>query len=497
MKKKDWLIIGFFFLLAYFLRVMYLPQGVLTFGYDQARDAVISQQILAGDLKILGPPASTPGLFHGVFYYYFLSLGYLFGKNPINAAYWVALFNAATVFIVACLSYLMTKKKMVAFVAAFLFAISFEATQYATWLSNPTIGIWTVPLMYLGLWLWTQEKNKWGPLMAAVGLGLSIQAEIFLLYHSVPLLIWLSYSKGALVKKKVGKFILGLIIALSTLILAEIKFGFKGISGLKALVVQGGSLAYADSLGDYLILYLNQVGRIFAFNSYPGNIGYGGALVMILALIAVFRLKKKWGKFLALWLFSHMTVVTVGGTSTPFLMVGIGPAVSILLAVFITSWWQKSKTIALLVLLILAYGSLTTIAAQNSRGSTLFAIQGDMLLAKQRELVGWTYEKAQGSAFSINSLTSPLDINIVWAYLYQNAEESFGYAPCFSGRDQIGQVIALATCSKKENHFLILEPMGGIPARFLELKLGEEDVDSVATEELSWGELRVQKREQI
>lgn len=498
MKKKDWFIIGLFFVFAYFLRVMYLPGETLTFGYDQARDAAISQRIFAGDLKILGPPASTPGLFHGVFYYYFLAIGYLFGTNPINAAYWVALFNAATAFVVAYLAYLMTKKRATAFLTAFLFAISFEATQYATWLSNPTIGVWTVPLIYLGLWLWTQEKNKWGPLIAAVGLGLSVQAEIFLLYHSVPLVIWLGYSKGALSRKAVSKFILALIASVFTMILAEVKFGFKGISGLKALVVQGGPLAYADSLGDYLVLYLNQVGRIFAFNSYPGNIGYGGALVIILALVAAFKLKRKWGKFLGLWLFSHLAVVTVGGTSTPFLMVGIGPAVSILLAIFIVNWWKKSKILALVILFILVYGNLSMIRDQNSRGSTLFAIQGDMLLSRQKQLIDWTYEKAQGEAFSINSLTSPLDINIVWAYLYQHyGEGNYGHSPCYSGRDQIGQVTVLETCSKKENHFLILEPMGGIPVRYLDLKLGEEDSGSVVVEETNWGELRVQKREKI
>ena len=99
--KKIYLVILFIiFGIAYFLRVMYLPKNILTFGYDQARGAVISQQILKGDIKIQGPPASTPGLYHGVFYYYLLAPAYAFGNNPINAAYWIAFLNALTVFIV-------------------------------------------------------------------------------------------------------------------------------------------------------------------------------------------------------------------------------------------------------------------------------------------------------------------------------------------------------------------------------------------------------------
>ena len=56
--KKVYLAILFgIFLLGYFLRVMYLPKNILTFGYDQARDAIMAQQIVQGDIKIQGPPS--------------------------------------------------------------------------------------------------------------------------------------------------------------------------------------------------------------------------------------------------------------------------------------------------------------------------------------------------------------------------------------------------------------------------------------------------------
>ena len=110
MSKKILSGLVFIFLLAYSLRILFLPQGALTFGYDQARDALVTRQIIEGDLKTLGPPASTPGLYHGALYNYVLVPAYLIGKNPINAAYWVSLLNAATVFIIFCLTYSMTKK---------------------------------------------------------------------------------------------------------------------------------------------------------------------------------------------------------------------------------------------------------------------------------------------------------------------------------------------------------------------------------------------------
>jgi len=493
MKKRYWVVLGSVFLLAYFLRVMWLPKNILTFGYDQARDAIISQQILKGDIKIQGPPTSTPGLYHGVFYYYVLAVPYVFSQDPTVAAYFIAFLNTLTVFIIFALGYFMTKKVWVGLASAFLFAVSFEAVQYATWLSNPTIGVWTVPLIYLGLWMWISSKNKFAPTITAIGLGFSIQAEIFLVYHIVPLLIWLFASRKNITKKQLTIFGSVLLVTLGTIILNEIKFGFKSFDGIRALALgPDANLAYAKSVGDYLILYLNQVGRIFAFNSYPGNIGWAGVAVISLGIYSLVK-KDRIGAFLATWLFAHVWVVTVGGTSTPFLMVGIGPAVSLIIAYYLS---KLTNMVVVVVLAIMIFGNISMILRENSKGATLFAIQKDMLLIKQLTLIDYTYKEAGGKPFSINSLTSPLWINIVWSYLYQwYGQERYGYTPCFTGRDQVGQLAALPKCENKiDNHFLILEPMGGIPTRYLDETIGEEDTSSKVVDENFFGELRVQKR---
>ena len=384
-----------------------------------------------------------------------------------------------------------------AILAGVLFTISFEAIQYATWLSNPTIGVWTVPLMYLGLWLWispiSPRLRGIAPALAALGLALSIQAEIFLAYHFVPLLIWLFISRKSITKKQLLVFSSSFLIIIGTMIVNEFKFGFRSLDGIRALTLGAdANLAYAKSLGDYLILYLNQIGRIFAFNSYPGNIGYGGAFVLGLAVYSLIR-RDRAGSFLTIWLLSHLTVVTLGGASTPFLMVGIGPAVSLIIAYYL---FKFTKVLAVLVFAIIIFGNISMILRENPKGATLFAIQKDMLLTKQIELIDYTYKEAGGKPFGINSLTSPLWINIVWSYLYQwYGEEKYGYMPCFGGRDQVGQLTVLPKCEKEAvTHFLILEPMGGIPTRYLDEILGEEGAVSKVADEKFFGELRVQKR---
>lgn len=503
MKRKTWVILILIFIFGYFLRVVFLRQNVLTFGYDQARDAVNALEIVHGHIKIFGPPASQPGLFHGVFYYYVLAPFYLLGRgSPIIAAYGVAFLSTLTVFIVYCLTYLMTKKVKPALIAALLFAISFEATQYATWLSNPTIGIITVPFMYLGLWGWIHKK-KWGVIAAALGLGLSIQSEIFLAYHIVPLIIWLFVARKNVTRKQIFTFLGILFLTLFSMILAQFKFGIvPTLNGVRELAQgQTVNLAYEKSLGDYLILYLNQVGRIFSFNSYPGNVGWGGGFVIGLIGYSFLTLRKTSKNidprvFVSTWLLSHLTVVTVGGTSTPFLMVGIGPAVSILIALYLGIWWEKRYSILVFaVLIVLIFGNISMIFGQNKSGSALFSIQKDMVLSKELQAIDFTYNESKGKQFSVNSLTSPLWVNIVWSYLYRwYGQNKYGYVPTWRGRGQEGQVISLEQNGKWSLGFLIIEPQDGIPPQYLPLTIGEEDSYSRLTNETYFGAIRVQER---
>lgn len=484
--------------IGFFLRTKFLGEKVLTFGYDQARDAVNAIQIAQGDFKIQGPPSSTPGLFHGVLWYYFLAPAYSFGQgSPIFAGYYMAFFNCLTILIVFGITYFVTNKSIFKSVlASILFAFSFEATQYATWLSNPTLGVVTVPLMYFGLYLWITNKYKYAPIIAALGLGLSIQSEIFLAYHTVPLLIWLTTYRGSITKKQVLIFVLTLSLSLVSYLICEFKFGFNSLSGIGNLLTGEGNLAYSKSIGDFLVLYLNQIGRIFAFNSFPLNIGWGGGFVIGLIIASIFS-KQKEKLFLVSWLLAHITVVSMGGVSTPFLMVGIGPAVSILIAIFVGDWFNGGyKFIAVPFFIILSISNLYMINKENKKGATLFSIQNEMTLKNQIKAIDYTYKKSDGKPFTINSLTSPLYINIVWSYLYNwYGKNNYGYVPTYIGRDQIGQVTKLSSFENEtQSVFLIIEPMGGIPVRYLDEVLDIENSKSKIIEEENWGELRVQQR---
>ncbi len=500
---KYFVALFFICILAYFLRIMFLPQGALTFGYDQARDATIALQIANGDLKIIGPPASTPGLYHGVLYYYILVPAYALGAgNPIIAALWMALINTVSIFLVFYLTYLFTKKPIAALLGALIIAISFEATQYAVWLSNPTIGIWTVPLIYLGLWVWLREKRSWGAIVCAVGLGFSIQAEIFLAYHIIPVLLWIYLFRKHISKSQLRLLVITFVLSISSMLLSEFKFGFKSLGGIASLLNTGEQVGFGTSVGDYFVLYLNQLGRVFAYSVYPPNVWIGGTFVFGVLFYQIAKREKKqisWQLFLATWIFSHITIVALGGSSTPFLLVGMAPAVAILIGITIFDLYRNQhRLIAVIVISIILFGNIKMILRENPKGQTIFAIQKDMLLSKQIKAIDYTYDSAKAPQFSINSLTSPLWINIVWTYLYKwHGQGKYGFLPVWSGRDQVGIVDSLPQGQILENHYLILEPMAGIPQQYLPLTLGEEDARSSVIEEKNFGEIVIQKREKL
>lgn len=506
MRKNIFLVLIAIFGLAFFLRVLYLPDNALTFGYDQARDAFVAQQILEGDLKILGPPASTPGLFHGVFYYYFLAPAYLLGNgSPIIAAYWSALFNALTVFTVYFLAYFLTKKVKPALLASFLFAISYGATQYAVWLSNPTLGIWTAPLIYLGLWLWITKNIKWAPILTAIGLGLSIQSEIFLAYHLLPVLLWLWIARNKVIKREVIQFLAILVLSLSTMVLVEFKFGFQGFAGIANLLSSGDAVLSGRNVGDFLILYLNQIGRTFSNNLLPSNAGYGGALGIALLVWSYLKWqsnkRKKtisWQPFIATYILAHLPIVTMGGISTPFLTVGLGVGAVLLAGIAIYSLWPTKKIIAAVLVFLIVASNISTIISEGKKGQIIFAIQNDMLLAKEIPALDYIYGEADGEAFSINTLTSPLWVNTTWSYLFNwYGKKTYGYIPSWRGRDQVGRLgnnLEPASIDTKL-HFYIKEPSQGIPKHYLESEPAVEDAQSRVISEKQFGEITIQKRE--
>lgn len=505
MSKKVFLILVAIFAAGLFLRTLYLGKSAITFEYDQARDLFTVGQLVSGDVKIQGPSANAPGLYHGVFYYYFLAIPYLLSAgNPVVATFWLALISSATVFVVYILSYKLTANRAASVLASLFFAFSFKASQYATKLSNPSPALWFVPLTYLFLWLWTKRRKSVYAALSGVFWGLSIQSDIFLVYHGVAIFIWLVINKRNLIRRHLAYFFGALILSISTILISEIKFGFQGLKGITYLFSGADTIISGKGSGDFIVIYLNQLGSTFAQNLFPIGLGFGGfvGIILFVWFAASYFTKRKngwadWKLFLLVYILSHLPVIFWGGLTSAYLTVGIDVAVIVLVAYSVTMVWERTKIIALAIILVIIVSNLIKIVGENKKGQTLFAIRNEMLLSNLEDVVDYTYESSKKEQFSINTVTAPFWTNTTWSYIYSwYGLKKYGMLPYWHGRSQEGILgnNLLPTPTNITTYFLIIEPRVNVSGALLANAVGEEDSVSKIVEEKDFGGIIVQRR---
>ena len=496
-KYSKFILLGIF-VIALYLRWLYLPQNAVSFAYDQARDAFTVQEILGGHFKILGPPVSgIPGLFHGVLYYYVISPAYYFSHgNPVPVAYYLSFIGSLGVFAVYFLTFLITKNKTPSLIAALFFAFSYEASQYADFLSNASMGMWFVPLIYIGLFLWINKKYSWAPLLTGLVLGLSIQSEVALSYHFIPIILWLSIYKKNIKPFHIVQFVFALLIGVFPMIIAEVKFGFKSFQAAAYILSVKDEITGSKNLSDYLVTFLDQSGKTFANTLFPINIVFGGLMGFIAVIISL-KNRLASSSFLSSYIFAYSLVLPFGGWNIRHILVGVAPAVAILTAILIWKYCSKNLFLLSLIILIICSANVYKITKENKNGQTIFPLQPDLILSNEMQAVDYTYQKSGSGTFSISTLTSPLFVNTLWSYIYNwYGKPKYGYLPTWYGRDQVGQLgnnLSKASGEEKK-HFFIREPTYGIPELWVNYAKGDQDAISVLLSESHYGEILVQER---
>ncbi len=479
------------FLVAWLVRFSYIQARAITFSFDQARDAYTAGEILKGDLKIQGPPTSTRDFFHGVLFYYLLAIGYGIGSgSPLVAASWMAAISSLGVIPIYFLTKKITGRELDSILAAFLFAVSYEQTQYATYLSNTLIASATVPVLYLGLYLWHQNK-KVGPILAGLGWGLSIQSNFFLLYH-LPVILLLSIFKILpLSKKNLLTFSIPVLLCISTFIISEAKFGFPSRIGVQNLLTRREYTTQKVGLPRLINTYKDQFILLIANNLNPGQskIAIGVFVVALLGLLI--QIKRDRGLLiLLLGLFSSIPALFFGGVSTPYINVGLGSLIIIVLAVSYQRFFMP-------LVFLLACFQLSYLSTNLHRGQSIFSIQKDMLLSRELEAIDYMYHESRGRPFSINSITAPLYINTTWSYLFNwYGKSKYGFVPYWHGHSQAGSLgDNLKTPPKDiERTFMIIEPSQGLPQDIINQILEEEKGYSTFNHERKFGEITIQNR---
>lgn len=497
-KNYSKILLAIIFIIALTLRWWYLPQGAVSFAYDQARDAFLVQEMLGGHLKVLGPPVSgVPGLFHGVLYYYVIAPAYLLGHgNPIAVAYYLSFISSLGVFTVYFLTKLLVKNKIPALIAALIFAFSFEATQYANLLTNASMGVWFVPVIYIGLYLWINKSSKWAPIITGLAFGLAVQSEVALAYQLAPIVLWLCIFHDQIKRKEIITFVLSFIVAILSMIVSEVKFGFTGVSGIGYILTSQDGIVQVKQLSDFVVTFLDQSGKTFAYTLFPQNLVLGSLLGFAMIIISL-KGRNFWSKFLASCIFAYGLALPFGGWNMRHILVGIAPEVAVLAGIFLWKYLGKSKVLLFIVLIIILGANSAKILKENKNGQTIFPLQLDLTIAKETQVVDYTYQKSNGNSFSVSTLTSPLYVNTLWSYLYNYYGKSkYGYLPYWVGHDQVGQLgdnLQLPPKDLKE-HFFIEEPTYGIPDLWVGYAKGDQDSMSTLVDQENFGQIVVQER---
>lgn len=497
--RRHWLVI-IIFILGFLIRIRYLPQGNLMFSYDQARDAYTVQELLAGDIKIQGPPTSTRDFFHGVLYYYVAAPGYWLGRgSPVVATMWLSFINSLTIFLAYFISLRLFKSKSLAILASFLIAVSYEQTQYAIYLSNPALAVLFVPLLYSGLWQWQDRKNV-GVILAGIGLGLSFQSNFIFIYHSLVILILILFKKILISPKILFLLLLTVTVTTSTMLMSEVKFGFPSRNGPANLLFNHSTYSQLKVIP--LTIFnssVYQFKRLIGLNILPTHPTLAVALFIVgytyfMIHNSLFKKLPAWWFTFSLGLVSFMPPLVIGGISTPYIHAGLGLLVIIFVVYFISR--IKSQILKMILIFFLVLSNLSHIKRQNSLGLTEFAIQKTMTLRHELDAIDYMYSQARGEPFTFNSVTSPLYINTTWSYLFNwYGKSKYGYLPYWHGENQIGQLGNNFSFSPSVHRvFVIIEPSQGIPLDLVDKILDKEKYFSTFNHQKQFGEITVQNR---
>jgi len=499
--KRPYYLLLVVFFLALILRFVYFPENVY-FASDQARDAYFSYEVIRGDFRVVGPGATFGRyLHHGVLYYYIMGpVYYLFRGNPYVPALIINLLSAVGVFVVFMVGKNIFNTKT-ALIAAFLYAVSFEQSQYALFFSHPGLALIFVLLYYLGLTELIFKGNSKGIILSAFCAGVATQLHVSLsvLIFMIPVFVLVFRSKIIQLKKKdIFLALMVLIVSLSSFLVAEVKFGH--LKSFIASLSEPGSSSFGLFINNFMFAVNRYVtDNLISFSSRPA---FNILLVIAVYLLLIKRVKERTvGIFLLMWFLVACVAYLVGSSTTYYY--GIGGSVSLLLAVsmVISLIWEKKVIVALILLVVIMGSNVSKIITINEKGpiGSIMAPPG-LLLSDELRAIDYIYTQAGEEEFSIHAITIPYNVKTTWDYLFNwYGMQKYGLVPVWGGEDALGSegtlkvVRARSTLPAKQ--FLIIEPLAGLSDDVVENFFREESYFTNLKTEKEFGEITVQIRE--
>lgn len=484
-------------LIVSFLLALVLFKTQIIFAYDQARDAYEAYNIWHNkDVKILGPITDIVGVFHGALWYYLLSVPYALGKGDPH-------FTAAVFFILSFLTVPLCgyvtqkifKNVHISLTCMVLYAMSPLFQALTRWLSNPVISLYSTPFLLLFLWKYLNKQERYLAFLIGILYGVLVQSNFSfgLLIFTLPM--YLIIFKIKINLKDIFFFGFGLLLSLSTFIVAEIKFNGRMTKSLIDFIISDSSKSIIDKLATLLERIIN----LFSVTAVPLPRFLIPVVFIFLILILIKTLKSEKERkqiiFLLIWLSNVLffQFFSAGAVNSYFVFIPSLFAITMLISFLLVRYTRGFFFIILLVSIV--FSQCYSLYDWTKKSFSPFSIQYGMYLNNEKELIDYTYKASKNETFSISSLTNPLYVNTTWAYLYQfYGEKKYGYLPYWYGKDQRGFLGSLKSGPGKKYHYLIIESTVGIWDIYVAKIIYDQDKVSDLLEEKQFGRLRVQKR---
>ena len=232
---RNWLIFLFgliiLFLFFYF-RLKPIINQTFPYTFDQGRDFLKAEEIMRYHKPtLLGPTTGINGIFHGVWWYYYLAVLYLFSNGaPQLFAYGIMITTFLAVFLFA---YFL--KKNFGLLSAFLFFILITGSSYFIKMSSFAISsVFEFPfilLLFFSFYNFVKSKNPIFGFLVFFSLANIFEVEVPMGLFTIPAfllsVIFLNQIKLFFENKKSFFYsLLGFIIPFVPRVIFEIKNGF-------------------------------------------------------------------------------------------------------------------------------------------------------------------------------------------------------------------------------------------------------------------------------
>src|SRR3989338_4403422 len=294
MNKKIVLLILFFALFSYFrLKPIYLQTVPYTF--DQGSDFLKTIEIVRDrNLTLIGPTTGAAGVFHGAWWYYYLSIPHiLFQGHPLG--YYVFIY--LTLLVQVILFYVFLDEKFHPHIALFFLMLMIASPYFITTSIFAINSILTLPFILLFFYSVYSylEKNRLKYLLGVtISIGMILEAELAFGVFLVPAFLLtlisirkLKYFFGSKNKLILGVF--GFLLAIFPRILFELKndffqtrsiLNFSKNPGTNPVTLQGAILDRLRLFKDFYIQIFPQGNEL---------IGYSIGLLAIVGLVLGYK----------------------------------------------------------------------------------------------------------------------------------------------------------------------------------------------------------------